>query len=150
MKNREASSYIEAHIILQEFYRSLRLQPTIVRLDNESSDKLEQYLRENNLEIQFVPPNNHRANKAERAIRDFKNHFIASLSTTNENFPMNLWDELLPQIEITINLLRPFGPDKSISAYHGINGKVFDFLRHPIAPFGTLVMIHNSPQNRES
>ena len=43
---------------------------------------------------------------AERAIQTFKNHFIAGLSSTNPNFPLHLWDELLEQATITINLLQ--------------------------------------------
>jgi hypothetical protein len=37
-------------------------------VDNETSGVLEKFMREQNITMEFVPPNNHRANRAERAI----------------------------------------------------------------------------------
>ena len=45
---------------------------------------------------QMVPPHNHRANLAERAIQTFKNHFKAGLSIVHPEFPIAEWDRLLP------------------------------------------------------
>jgi hypothetical protein len=36
-------------------------------------------------------------NAAERAIRTFKNRFVARLCSTHLDFPLHLWDSLLPQ-----------------------------------------------------
>ena len=46
---------------------------------------------------QKVPPDMHRRNKAERAIRTFKAHFLAILASVDPAFPRNRWDLLLPQ-----------------------------------------------------
>ena len=35
----------------------------------------------------------------------YKNHLVAGLCAVDKNFPMQLWDELLPQSEITLNIL---------------------------------------------
>jgi hypothetical protein len=43
----------------------------------------------------LVPPHCHRRNAAERAIRTFKEHFVAGLSSVDPSFPMHLWDRLL-------------------------------------------------------
>jgi hypothetical protein len=53
-----------------------------------------------------VPPGLHRRNAAERAIRTVQNHFIAGLCSVDPNFPIHLWDRLVPQAEISLNLLR--------------------------------------------
>jgi hypothetical protein len=119
-------------------------------MDNETSDPVEKILRGKGIEIQYVPPHNHRANRAERAIRDVKNHIIATLGSTDPSFPLYLWDEVLPQLNITINLLRPFQDNTKISAYAGIHGHQFDFISHPLAPTGTKVLIHETPQVRQS
>ena len=37
-----------------------------------------------NIKYQLVPPSNHRANNAERAIQTFKNHFIAGLCSVDK------------------------------------------------------------------
>ena len=75
---------------------------------------------------------------------------IATLSGTDPLFPLASWDEFLPQIKITLNTLRPFAADATISAYQGAHGHSFDFSLHPIAPFGTKVLIYESPDTRTS
>ena len=61
-----------------------------------------------NCDIQLVLPDNHRRNLAERAIQTFKCHFKAVLAGVDDSFPMRLWDNLLPQTVLTLNLLRQF------------------------------------------
>ena len=55
---------------------------------------------------QLVPPNVHRLNISERAIVTFKAHFLAILAGVDPNFTKYIWDNLLVQTELTINLLR--------------------------------------------
>jgi hypothetical protein len=72
---------------------------------------------------QLVPPRCHRRNTAERAIRTFKEHFVAGLSSMDPYFPMNLWDRLVPQAEMTLNLLRTSRLHPHLSAaahFHGL------------------------------
>jgi hypothetical protein len=103
--------------------------PQIQMLDNEDSTKLQEFFRnEVNVEAQFVPPSTHRRNRAERAIRDWKAHFISGLDNVDKDFLMYLWCELLEQAELTLNHLRPYLLNSSISAYEGIFGAKFDFL----------------------
>jgi hypothetical protein len=40
--------------------------------------------------------------------------------------------------------MRAFADQPNISAYHGIHRKLYDFLSHPLAPCGTLIVLHNS------
>lgn len=150
MRNREAPSYVAAHRKIREYYRERGLTPKILRLDNETSSLLKDYMASEGVRMQYVPPSNHRANKAERAIRDVKNHFAATMATVNRNCPARIWDEFVPQIELTLNLLRPFAKDPTMSAYHGINGYKYNFDAHPIAPCGTAVVIYESPEHRRS
>jgi hypothetical protein len=67
---------------------------------------LKNFFTVNDIAYQLVPPHCHRRNAAERAITTFKEHFVAGLSSFYLSFPMHLWDRLLPQAEITLNLLR--------------------------------------------
>jgi hypothetical protein len=55
--------------------------------------------------FQLVPPDMHCRNHAERAIRTFKAHFLSILAGVDPTFPPYLWDLLLPQAELTLNLL---------------------------------------------
>ena len=91
------------------------------------------WLREKNIEYEIVPAYNHRRNAAERAIRTFSNHLIAGMNTAHEDFPFYLWEELLNQAIITINLLRASRIHPKLSSYHSMFG-AFDFTKTPLAP----------------
>jgi hypothetical protein len=78
--------------------------PTLNVMDNNSK-VVKAHIKANKMNIHLVPPHNHRVNAAERAIATFKEHFIVGLATVDKNCPLQLWDEFLPQIELTLNLL---------------------------------------------
>ena len=75
------------------------------------------------VEFQLVPPDMHWRNAAEHAIRSFKAHFFAVLAGVASNFPRNLWGLLLPQTEMTLNMLRQAVPGPAISAWDFFSGK---------------------------
>ena len=100
MRSRHHLEYITAYKRTINFFSRLGRKPIFQRLDNETSNALETFARTNNISIQYCAPHQHRALKAERAIRPLKNHFIATLCTVAEDFPLGLWDELLPQAEL--------------------------------------------------
>ena len=80
-------------------------------LDNECSTVYERRMTDKwGVEFQLVSPDMHRRNAAERAIRSFKAHFLAILSGVASDFPHNLWDLLLPQTEMNLNMLRQAAP----------------------------------------
>jgi hypothetical protein len=114
-------------------------------MDNEASKAVKDLLNKDfHLEYQLVPPHIHRRNAAERA----KNHFIAGLCSADNDFPIRLWDRLLPQAEITLNLLRASRKNPSISAYEAIHGQ-FDYNKTPLAPPGCKVIIHKNLVNAD-
>jgi len=147
---RTAHDYVAAHERAYQFYKSHGHTFDIMRLDNETSSDLEAFFKAANILSDYVPPLNHRANKAERGIQTVKNHFIATMSGANPAFPMYLWDECLDQMELTLSHLMPYALNPRLSAYQGIYGKPYDFSAHPIAPIGTLVVMHDSSTTRNS
>jgi hypothetical protein len=124
-------------------------KPIIERIDNECSKDFRAICKALTISIELAPPGQHRTNAAERAIRTFKNHFIAILSTTDKQFPLELWDELVPQAEITLNLMRSCRFDPKISAFEAVRGP-FDINKTPMAPGGTRVVVHVKPLIRAS
>ena len=68
---------------------------------------MKEVIEENEMTYQLVPSHDHRRNMAKRAIQTFKAHFIAILCGVDSNFPIGLWCWLLPQAEMTLNMLRP-------------------------------------------
>jgi hypothetical protein len=118
-------------------------------LDNEAPAGLKRFMQAESIDFQLVPPQLHRRKAAERAIQTFKNHFIAGLSSTDNNFPMHLWDRLLFQATTTLNLLRQSRLNPRLSAEAQLNGP-FDFNRTPMAPPGTRFIVHSKPSVRRS
>ena len=99
--------------------------------------------------LELVPPHCHRRNIAEAAIENFKNHFIFILAGTGPNFPLKLWDKLLPQTELTLNLLRQSNAAPTTSAQAHVFGN-FDFNRMPLAPMRCAVQIHEEYSPRRT
>ena len=149
MVDRTKQSYLKAHRTALDFYSKRGYTPTFQRLDNETSLEFEEHLRKHHIQVDFVPPHQHRRNKAERAIRTFKNHFIALLAGLDPTFPMCAWNELLEHAEITVNLLRACPTHPRMSAWEGLNG-AYDYDAHPLAPPGTAVTVFETPEQRKS
>jgi hypothetical protein len=151
MVDRRAPSYVTAYRSTINFFRAKGHLLSVCRLDNESSVILENFFKEEvKIEFNFIAAGNHRANKAERAIQSWKNHFIAGIATVDPDFPMNQWSKFLLQAELTLNHLRPFANNDKISAYEGIFKTKFDFQAHPIAPIGTKVVVYEPSDQRAS
>ena len=150
LRDRTANSYVLAYTSCLTFFTELGHRITMMRLDNETSVPLVTALREANVLPQYVPANNHRANKAERGIRTGKNHLIAILCGTDKDFPVNEWDRVIPQAELTLNHLRPYSANPTVSAYQGTYGRSHDFVNQPIAPIGIKVLIHEAPNVRRT
>ena len=151
MKTKEQESYLRAYRETYAFYKALGITPLCQRLDNETSVALEKFFQDEvKVDFQYVPPQSHRRNKAERAMRTMKNHLLSTFATAHENCPLFLWDEALVQENITINLLRPWADDITISAYEGMYRSKYDFLAHPLAPFGTKVLVYETPDERKT
>lgn len=122
-------------------------RPQLHILDNECSQELKDAFSKYDIAFQRVPPKEHRANSAERAIRTFKNHFISILCTLDSKFPLSEWDRLLPQTILTLNLLRSSRIHPSLSAHASLFGN-YDFNRVPLAPPGTQVVAHVAADSR--
>ena len=104
-RNRSAHEIHRVFTSVHTYLVTRGLHPRLHTLDNEASTILKEFLTAENVEHQLVPPHIHQRNSAERAIQTFKNHFIAGLASTDPNFPLSNWCRLLPQAELTLNLL---------------------------------------------
>ncbi len=113
--------------------------------DNEASADFKRVITESwKAKFQLNPPDMHRRNKAKWIIRHFKNHFLSILAGVDSTFPPCLWDLLLPQAELIVNLLQQETINPKTSAWEYFNGP-FDFNKTPLAPVGCRVLIHTKP-----
>jgi hypothetical protein len=113
-------------------------------LHNEASAALKRNFTDNDVEYQLVTPHCHRRNSAERAIHTFKEHFFSGLASVDPDFPLHLWDHILPQAGMTLNLLgksRQHPQLYAISHYHGM----VDYNKTDFAPPGCNIIAHEKP-----
>ena len=151
IQSTKGDDIIAAFTTIFDTLTSKGFAPAFNITDNQAAKAIKTFVTSRNCAIQFVEPNNHRVNAAEQAIQTFKNHFISGLCTTDINFPLQLWNHLSHQAEITCNLLRRSRLDPTISAYpHQLHGHKYNWSAHPLAPPGTRALILNPPALRTS
>jgi hypothetical protein len=129
--------------------RARGYHPALNVMDNECSAVVEKHIKASKINIQLILPHNHRVNATKQAIATFKEHFIASLATVDKLCPLQLWDEFLPQVELTLNMLRFSCRNPNQSANQEIYSP-FDFNKTPFAPLGTKALIYDDPDSRAS
>jgi hypothetical protein len=112
-----------------------------MKLDNEACKLLKNYLYQQDITFQLVPPYSHIRTSAERAIRSLKDHLIAGLCSTDKSFPMYLWDRILPQAVMTLNMLRTSRLNSKLLTATHIFGQ-HNYNRAPLAPPGTRIIAH--------
>eukprot|EP00957_Ditylum_brightwellii_P013896 1047995-Ditylum_brightwellii.AAC.1 len=106
MKNRTERSIVEAYEKAHGRLKHAGYKPKLHWHDNEAPKGLKQFDINNKVTYKLVPPNVHRQNVAERAIRTSKKQFKAILGAVNPQCPIHLWCRMLNQAEMTLNMLR--------------------------------------------
>jgi len=143
LKTHHTKAILEAYQMAHTCLCAARLCPKLQQLDNEASHALQDFMTAEHIDFQLVPPHVHHRNAAECAIHTFKNHFIAGLCSTHKQFPIHLWDRLLLQAELTLNLLQGSCLNPHLSACAQFFGP-FNFNHTPTAP---LVYASSSMKN---
>ena len=148
IKNRTDAELTRAYSALMLRLRRAGIVPRKHVLDNEISAAMKDLIQDTyKMSLELVPPGCHRRNAAEVAIRNFKSHFLSVLAGVADDFPLKLWDKLLPQTEITLNLLRQSNATPTVSAYAHLNGP-FDYNKMPLAPMGCNAQVHEKTDSR--
>ena len=126
LKSRKDAELTRAYHVLVMRLKNAGIVPRRHVLDNKVSSAMKDVIRDKyKMEMELVPPGCHRRNAAEVAIRNFKAHFLSVLAGVADDFPLTLWDRLLPQTEITLNLLRKSNATAIVSAHSHFSG-LFD------------------------
>jgi hypothetical protein len=139
MKSRSTSEWVEVYDYIHQELTVKGFKPKLQTLDNEASADLKNFFTTNDVEYQLVPPHCHRRNDAERAIRTFKEHFVAGISSVYPAFLLHLWDRLLSQAEITLNILRTSRLHTQLSTaahFHGL----MDYNKTALSPPGCKII----------
>ncbi|KAL7476263.1 hypothetical protein ACHAW6_002135 [Cyclotella cf. meneghiniana] len=148
MKSRKDEEMIWAYNVLVGCLQRSGIQPKKHVLDIKISNAMKAHIdKKYKFLLELIPPGCHRRNAAEVAIRNFKAHFLSMLSGASPTFLPSLWDRLLPQTKITLNLLRQSNATPTVSAYAHLSGP-FDYNKMPLAPMGCEVQIHEKTDSR--
>jgi hypothetical protein len=135
MKSRSASEWLKAYEHMHQELTSRGFKPDSKLWTMKPPQHCNFFMTKNDVEYQLVPPHCHRRNTDERAIHTFKEHFVSGLASVDPDFPLHLWGRLLPQAEMTLNLLRKSRQHPHLTAavhYHGM----VDYNKTDFAPPG--------------
>ncbi len=148
MKNRKDAEMIQAYNALLLRLKRAGIITKKHVLDNKVLENIKNCIRNTcKMNMESVPPGCHRRNAAEVAIRNFKSHLLSILAGVADDFPQNPWDRLLPQTEITLNLIQQSNAMPTVSAYAHLSGP-FDYNKMPLAPMGCEAQIHEKTNKR--
>ncbi len=148
MKSRKDAEMIRAQNALLLQLKRAGIIPKKHVLDNKISENMKNHIRNTcKMNMELVPPGCHRQNAAEAAICNFKSHFLSVLAGVADDFPQNLWDHLLPQTEITLNLICESNATPTVSAYAHLS-RPFDYNKMLLAPTGCEAQIHKMTNKR--
>ena len=81
----------------------------------------------------------------ERAIKIFKDHFIAGFSIVNRNYLVLLWDYNILHAEIMLNLLCTSKIHQHLSTYQHLL-ETYDYNKIPVCLSGKQVVVHMRPE----
>ena len=115
-------------------------------MDNETSAEVEAFIKEQNTDVQYTAPGRHCA-PAEKAVQTYKSCFKSTTASLPPDFPISYWCRLLPQIDLSVNIVRPCRQNPKLSAWAAMEGE-FHFDSRPITSLGTAVLIYKHPGNR--
>jgi hypothetical protein len=149
LKSRSALEWVKAYESVHQELTVKGFKPKLQTLDNETYATLKNFFTANDIAYKLVPPRCHRRSAADRVIMTFKEQFVAGLSSVDSSFPLHLWDRLLPQAEITLNLLRTSRLHPQLFAAVHFHGLV-DYNKTAFAPPGCKIITHEKPGKRRT
>ncbi|KAL7502356.1 hypothetical protein ACHAXN_001073, partial [Cyclotella atomus] len=149
MRSREAAELIKVYETIMARLKGAGIQPKKQILDNEAPRAYLEAIEAQGLEWELVPPTNHRRCIAERGIQTAKGHIIANIIGCDEAFPARQWHKLLPQMEMTLNMLRAANVRPTVSAHTYVYG-LHDYNKIPLGPLGCKIQCFVDPDNRRT
>ena len=148
MKSHKDAEMIRAYDVLLNQLKRVGIVPKKQVIDNKVSENMKNLIRDmHRFNMELVPPGCHQQNAVKVAIHNFKAHFLSILAGVSDNFPPSLWDGLLPQTKITINLIRQSNATPNVSAYAHLSGP-FNYNKMPLALVGCNAHVHEKTNKR--
>ena len=149
IKSWHRSELLKAYNKVYSFLCVRGYRPQLHKLDNETSQDVEDFIAEQQTKFQYTPSDMHRTNIAERCIRTWKNHFTSMRAGAPPSFRMDNWCRMIDQCDITLNMMLPCTLNPHLSAFKAMEG-MLSFDATPMAQAGTKMLIHLKPVPRHT
>ena len=96
------------------------------------------------MEHYLLPQGMYRSNLLYNSIKPLKDNITAIVFGVTDDFLLGIWDELIPLVELTLNLLRQSNVAPNVSVHAHLTWP-HNFNKIPLEPLGWTVLIHNNP-----
>ena len=149
IKSRKKEELLRAYEEVYAWCTQRGYKPQLHKMDNETSKDVEDFIASQNTRHQLTPPDMHRTNPAEKALQTYKCCVKSTIASLPPNFPISYWCRLLPQVDLSVNIVRPSRQNPRLSAWATMEGE-FHFDATPIAPPGSKMYIHDKPGKRKT
>ncbi len=103
-KSRSGQDLLAALQQTVKFFTDRGAPLLLVRSNNECAEVAKTWLVTKTITLELTPIIQHRTNKIKRAISIWKDHFIATLTTTNPNCSLSL-GSFVDQVDLTLNFM---------------------------------------------
>ena len=144
MKNWTKKSMTEKYKVLHGTLVSRGSRPQMQILENGVSKVLLNFMGKWECWLPTGPRTYTLVERSRTINWDLENHFLARLSSVDEEFPMHFWDQLQDQAYIILNILQPTRINPMLSEYTIIWGS-FDLNETPMVPPGCKIIFHMIP-----
>jgi hypothetical protein len=156
LKNQKEPMLIAAQTRALERMRRQGIVPKHQILDNQCHGVMKQAIKETTLSdrsiskmtYELVPPEEHQRNMAEKCVQTFKDHFVGVLSGCAKTMSMQLWCQLLPQVERQLLLLQQSQVNPGMSAYAHVYQGQDNYSKHRFVPIGMESLVHVEPHKQ--
>ena len=92
-------------------------------MDNETSRDVEEFIASQQTSQQYTPPYTHRTNPAERALQTYMSCIKSTIASLLPTFLIALLCKLLPQIDLSVNIVRKCSQNPLLSARVTMEGE---------------------------
>lgn len=148
IKSRHKEELRHAYQEVYDWCTERGFKPRLHKLDNETSKEVEKFTKEQQAEYQYTPHDMHRSNPAKQAIQTWKSCMKSTLALLPPSFPIGYWCRLVPQVNLSMNIVRACRQNPRLSAWATTEGE-YHFDAIPIAPPGTQLLMHEKPNRRK-
>ena len=149
LKSGKKEELLRAYKEVYSWCKSRGFKPQLHKMDNETSKYVKDFIEIQQTSQQNTPPYIHRTNPAKRSLQTYKSCIKSTIAFLPPTFPITLWCNLLPQIDLSVNIVRKCRQNPLLSARAAMEGK-YHFDSTSIAPAGSELLMHENPGRRRT